>query len=66
MKPVRIAFCTQFLQNDESQLNLWMMTNKSHEHLSGYGNKLNYHYWSEVNLQQVHEKPPHNQRVNVW
>lgn len=68
-KPLRVAFCRQFLQilkNDENQLNFLMMTDEAHFHLSGYVNKQNYRYWSDVNPQQFHERPLHDEKVTVW
>lgn len=46
---VHVAFCREFLQileNDGNQLNFLMI--EAHFHLSGYVNKQNYRYWSEV------------------
>lgn len=68
-KPVRVAFCRQFLrvlENDASQLNFLLMSDEAHFHLSGYVNKQNCRYWSEENPQHIHEQPLHDLKVSVW
>jgi hypothetical protein len=35
-------------------------------HFCGVVNKLNFCYWSEMNLQQMHETPLHSPKVRTW
>ena len=40
------------------------MTDEAHFHLSGYVNKQNYHYWAFENPQELHQRPPHSERLS--
>jgi hypothetical protein len=42
------------------------MNDEAHFHLSGYANKQNFRYWSDINLRQLHQKPLHSSKVTVW
>jgi hypothetical protein len=42
------------------------MTDEAHFHLSGCGNKENFHYWAEENPQKLHQWPLHSAHVTVW
>ena len=43
-----------------------LTSDEAHFHLNGSVNKQNFHYWSTINTRQVHEHPPHCDRVTVW
>jgi hypothetical protein len=54
------------LDEDEGLIHNLFMTDEAHFHLSGFVNKQNFHDWSNVNPQQLHQKPLHSTRVTVW
>jgi hypothetical protein len=62
----RNQFYTQCLalvnENPNIVKNL-IMSDESHFELSGHVNKQNMRYWSEMNPQQLHEKPLRSARV---
>jgi hypothetical protein len=41
------------------------MSDKAHFHLSGCVNKQNFHYWSDANPWQLHERPLHSECVTM-
>jgi hypothetical protein len=41
-------------------------TDEAHFNLSGFVNKQNFRYWSNVTPHQLHQKPLHSSRVTVW
>lgn len=65
----RQRFCAEFLdlinQDEDIVNNLWM-SDEAHFHLSGYVNKQNFRYWSDVNPRQMHQEPLHSTKVTVW
>jgi len=65
----RIQFCEDMLgrleKNNNQVNNLWM-SNEAHFHLSGFVNKQNFRYWSDVNPHLLHETSFHSQKVIVW
>jgi hypothetical protein len=65
----RVNFCQTSLrlinQNQELVNNL-LMSDEAHFHLSGFGNKQNYHYWSATNPTKLHERPLNSSKVTVW
>jgi hypothetical protein len=42
------------------------MTDKAHFHLFGYVDKKNYRYWATENPQELHQHPPHSDKLAVW
>jgi hypothetical protein len=42
------------------------MSDEANFHLCGAVNKQNFRYWSEINLQQMHETPLHSPKVVAW
>jgi hypothetical protein len=42
------------------------MADVAHFHLSGCGNKQNFHYWAEKNPQKLHQWPLHSAHVAHW
>lgn len=65
----RRRFCEEFLnlvdQDEDIVHNLWM-SDEAHFHLSGYVNKQNFRFWSDVNPRQLHQQPLHSAKVTVW
>ena len=63
----RISF-EQLLEmsNDDGVINSLLMTDEAHFHLSGYVNKQNYRYRAPENPQEIHQRPLHSERLNVW
>ena len=61
----RISF-EQLLEmlNDDGVINIFLMTDEAHFHLSGYVNKQNYRYWALENPQD--HRPLHSERLTVW
>jgi hypothetical protein len=54
------------MDEDENFIdNLWM-SDEAHFQLSGVVNKQNCRYWSPQNLNELHEKPLHSERVTLW
>lgn len=65
----RQRFCEEFLDlinQDEGIINHLWMSDEAHFHLSGYVNKQNFRYWSNVNPRQMHQEPLHSTKVTVW
>jgi hypothetical protein len=65
-KPSHANFCRQFLDiltNDEGDLDVLIMSDEAHFHVSGYINKQNVKCWSSKSCMQLHEKPLHNAEV---
>jgi hypothetical protein len=59
----------QFLNsvnNDEGVLDVVIMSDLAHFHLSSYINKQNCRCWSNNNPTQLHEKPLNTDMVTVW
>jgi hypothetical protein len=54
------------VNNDEGVLDVLIMSNEAHFHLSSYVNNQNFRYWSDNNPMQLHEKPLHGEKVIVW
>lgn len=42
------------------------MSDEAYFHLNGMVNQQNYHYWTNVNPRQMHERPLHSPKVKVW
>lgn len=42
------------------------MSDEARFHLSGYVNKQNFRFWSEVNPRELHQQPLHSTKVTVW
>ena len=61
----RRELCANILQTVHRDAIL-MCSDESHFHLNSCVNKQNFRYWSETNLQQVHERPLYSARVTVW
>jgi hypothetical protein len=49
------------LQNPN--VNQLIMSDEANFHLCGALNKQNFHYWTEINPQQMHETPLHSPKV---
>ena len=45
--------------------NLWM-SYETHFHLAGYVNKQNFHYWTDSNSKELHERPLLSSKVTAW
>jgi hypothetical protein len=54
------------VDNDEGVLDILIISNEAHFHLSGYINKQNFGYLSDNNPMQIHEKPIHSEKVTLW
>jgi len=55
-KEARVAFCTAMsglLRENPDILNNLLMIDKAHLHLSGFVNKQNMRYWSQVNPKEL-------------
>jgi hypothetical protein len=68
-KASHVNFHRQFLDivnNDEGVLDVLIMSDEAHFHLSSYINKQNFRYWSNNNPIQLHKKPLHSEKVTVW
>jgi hypothetical protein len=67
-KASQLPFCNKFqgllLQNPDVIHQL--MSVVANFHLCGAVNKQNFRYWSETNLQQMHETPFHSPEVVAW
>jgi hypothetical protein len=61
----RVAFAQNMLEIvvDDAAIG---MSDEAHFHFSGYVNKQDFHYWSDANPQQLHERPLHSESVTVW
>ena len=64
----RRIFSEQLLEmlNDDGVINIVLMSDEAHFHLSGYVNKQNYRYWAPENPQELNQRPLHSERVSVW
>jgi hypothetical protein len=68
-KASHVNFYRQFLEtvnNDEGVLDVLIVSDEAHFHLSGYINKQNFRYWSDKNPMQLHEKPLHSEKITIW
>ena len=65
----RVCFCQEMLdligEDEDLVKNIWM-SDEATFHVSGFVNKQNFCYWSQVNPRALHEKPLHSQKVTVW
>ena len=61
----RVACCKDILENVPANAVL-ITSDEAHFHLSGFINKHNFHYWSESNSKELHERPLHTEQVTVW
>jgi len=61
----RRELCANILQTVHRDAIL-MCSDEAHFHLNSCVNKQYFHYWSETNPQQVHERPLHSAQVTVW
>jgi hypothetical protein len=64
----RMNFCTQFsdiVDNDEGIFDVLIMSDETHLHLFDYVNKQNFRNLSDINVIQIHEKPPDSEHVIV-
>jgi hypothetical protein len=67
-KASRVNFCRQFLDtvnNDEGVLDVLVISDEAHFHLSGCVNKQNFRCWSDNNSMQFHKKHLHSEKVTV-
>lgn len=65
----RVLFCNtmlHMLNETPDIINLLMMSDEAHFHLSGYVNKQNMRFWSTDNPRDLHEQPLHSPKVTVW
>jgi len=65
----RSRFSLEFLDlinQDEDIVNRLWMSDEAHFHLSGYVNKQNFRFWSDVNPRELHQQPLHSAKVTVW
>ncbi|XP_039275893.1 leucine-rich repeat serine/threonine-protein kinase 1-like [Nilaparvata lugens] len=69
----RSRFSLEFLDlinEDEDIVNRLWMSDEAHFHLSGYVNKQNFRFWSDVNPRELHQQPLHSKKLlshhNVW
>lgn len=65
----RSRFSLEFLDlinEDEDIVNRLWMSDEAHFHLSGYVNKQNFRFWSDVNPRELHQQPLHSKKVTVW
>ena len=51
---------------NENNHNHLIMTDEANFHLCGYVNTQNCRYWAPANPRELHEKPLHSIKVNVW
>lgn len=56
----------RMLQDEPDLINKLLMSDEAHFHLSGFVNKQDMRYWSQVNPKKIHEKPLHSPKVTVW
>jgi len=67
-KASHVNFSRHFLDivdNDEGVLDVLIMLDEAHFHLSGYVNKQNFRYWSDNNPMQLHVKPLHIEKITI-
>ena len=50
--------------NDDGVINTFLMTDEAHFHLLGYVNRQNYRYCTPENPQELHQRPPHSERLS--
>jgi hypothetical protein len=53
------------INEDPDVLNLVLMRNKAHFHVS-FMNKQNIRHWAPVNPRELHKQPLHSPKVTVW
>lgn len=64
----RVLTCQRLLQlvTGNDLLNVLIMSDEAHFHLSGKVNKQNFRYWSSENPKELHERPLYSKKVTVW
>jgi len=51
---------------DNDDLNHVLMTDEANFHLRGNVNSQNCRYWATENPRDIHQKPVHSEKDNVW
>jgi hypothetical protein len=54
------------MDEDENFIDSLWMSDEAYFQLSDVVNKQNCRYWSPRNLNELHKKPLHSERVTVW
>lgn len=64
----RVLTCQRLLHlaTENDLLNVLIMSDEAHFHLSGKVNRQNFRYWSAENPKEIHETSLHPKKVTVW
>lgn len=62
---IRTTLCQDLFRN-VPPTHVLLLTDEVHFRFSGTVNKQNFRYWSQNNLQELHQRPVHSPKVTVW